>query len=628
MGRRVERRIGDGLVAYAHDPLGLIEKIAIGDHAPLSFTRDVMGRETRRANGIGFKLDSAYDIAGQLIRQAGGFDVASFGLGVAGAMAAQAAGFAPGAGSQIERGYRWDKASAPLAIPDKLWGETAYAYDQNGQVSEARFGDALIEKFSYDAARNMAGAASSGPQAISGLGEDIGRLVAWKSSPGGLVQTARGPRGERLTLTHDKCGRVVERRVERDGFRAKVWRYEWDAFDRLIRCVTPDREAWRYGYDPFGRRVWKVKEFTEAEARSYVGRFPKLIDAARLPDRGATLAEHKRSRLDEAKRAEGDAPPIVGVHFLWDGDVLAEEAPLRFDGAVDWDRATRWHYEPGTFRPLAKETPDGELLHIVTDHLGTPREMVDEKGDVRWAASYTTWGLVRGLKVAVPQAANDDYAGIGWRPGGGHTRATFGNLALKPIQEDAPEAYACPIRFQGQWQDEETGLYYNRHRHYDPLAGQYASPDPIGLDGGDRQQGYVQRPTSWVDPFGLSAAATPSGSQYSVAYEMRLGSSDLGKSRAIHFNRANAALDQAMDDDADFARAFEKLIPGARDAVVVEGGRKTPPGWVWHHDMQTGIMQLTPTTQHFPGSIFWEAYHPGGVGGYSTWAIPAGAPPN
>ena len=135
----------------------------------------------------------------------------------------------------------------------------------------------------------MADASSSGPQAISGLGEDIGRFVAWKSSPGGLVHTARGPRGERLTLTHDKCGRVVERRVERDGFRAKVWRYEWDAFDRLIRCVTPDREAWRYGYDPFGRRVWKVKEFTEAEARSYVGKFPDLIDAARLPDRGQTL---------------------------------------------------------------------------------------------------------------------------------------------------------------------------------------------------------------------------------------------------------------------------------------------------------------------------------------------------
>jgi YD repeat-containing protein len=247
----------------------------------------------------------------------------------------------------------------------------------------------------------MADASSSGPQAISGLGEDIGRFVAWKSSPGGLVQTARGPRGERLTLTHDKCGRVVERRVERDGFRAKVWRYEWDAFDRLIRCVTPEREAWRYGYDPFGRRVWKVKEFTEAEARSYVGKFPKLIDAARLPDRGATLAEHKRSRLDEAKRAEGDAPPIVGVHFLWDGDVLAEETPLRLDGAVDWDRATRWHYEPGTFRPLAKETPEGELLHIVTDHLGTPREMVPPQARRASASSCPRFGAQHADELAI-----------------------------------------------------------------------------------------------------------------------------------------------------------------------------------------------------------------------------------
>ncbi|WP_425348157.1 RHS repeat-associated core domain-containing protein, partial [Vreelandella olivaria] len=25
-----------------------------------------------------------------------------------------------------------------------------------------------------------------------------------------------------------------------------------------------------------------------------------------------------------------------------------------------------------------------------------------------------------------------------------------------------------PIRFQGQWHDEESGLYYNRHRYYDP----------------------------------------------------------------------------------------------------------------------------------------------------------------
>jgi hypothetical protein len=35
-----------------------------------------------------------------------------------------------------------------------------------------------------------------------------------------------------------------------------------------------------------------------------------------------------------------------------------------------------------------------------------------------------------------------------------------------------------------------------------------------------------------------------------------------------------------------------------------------------------------PREQHAPGSIFQGALHPNGAGGYSEWAIPAGAAPN
>ncbi|PSJ19308.1 hypothetical protein CVH10_23535, partial [Halomonas sp. ND22Bw] len=64
-----------------------------------------------------------------------------------------------------------------------------------------------------------------------------------------------------------------------------------------------------------------------------------------------------------------------------------------------------------------------------------------------------------------------------------------------------------PIRFQGQWEDQETGLSYNQLRHYDVLVGQYASPDPIGIGGGFRLHGYVALPNSEVDPFGLAPVA-------------------------------------------------------------------------------------------------------------------------
>ncbi|MFP1814151.1 RHS repeat-associated core domain-containing protein, partial [Lonsdalea quercina] len=78
-------------------------------------------------------------------------------------------------------------------------------------------------------------------------------------------------------------------------------------------------------------------------------------------------------------------------------------------------------------------------------------------------------------------------------------------VGLKRYLGDAAnEEVYCELRYQGQIYDAETGLYYNRHRYYDADSGQYISPDPIGLAGGLRPQGYVHNPLEWVDPLGLA----------------------------------------------------------------------------------------------------------------------------
>ena len=41
----------------------------------------------------------------------------------------------------------------------------------------------------------------------------------------------------------------------------------------------------------------------------------------------------------------------------------------------------------------------------------------------------------------------------------------------------------CPFRYQGQYENKETGLYYNRFRYYDSSTGGYISKDPIRLAG-------------------------------------------------------------------------------------------------------------------------------------------------
>jgi hypothetical protein len=131
-----------------------------------------------------------------------------------------------------------------------------------------------------------------------------------------------------------------------------------------------------------------------------------------------------------------------------------------------------------------------------------------------------------------------------------------------------------------------------------------------------------------------TSPATPSGNQYSVAWETELDPADWGRRRAVHDNRANASLDTALTADESFAAALDDVIPGVHESVSSVGGRSTPDGWTWHHvpssaaDGRMGVMQLVPTEQHAPGSIFQGAFHPNGQGGYSEWAVPAGAPPN
>jgi DNase/tRNase domain of colicin-like bacteriocin/LysM domain len=122
------------------------------------------------------------------------------------------------------------------------------------------------------------------------------------------------------------------------------------------------------------------------------------------------------------------------------------------------------------------------------------------------------------------------------------------------------------------------------------------------------------------------AVLRPTGKQYSVAFETKLDPAVWRRSDKVHFNRANAAFDDALRSDPAFAAQMDTLIPGVQNSVARAGGRQNPTGWTWHHGSEPGSMQLVPTAQH-TDALFWDAFHPNGVGGYNTWAIPAGAPP-
>jgi A nuclease of the HNH/ENDO VII superfamily with conserved WHH len=74
-----------------------------------------------------------------------------------------------------------------------------------------------------------------------------------------------------------------------------------------------------------------------------------------------------------------------------------------------------------------------------------------------------------------------------------------------------------------------------------------------------------------------------------------------------------------MGSDAAFSSSMSELgisIPTSPAGSIM--GR-SPSGWVWHHGVENGSMQLVPQIQHTNGSIFWGTMHPGGAGGMAIW---------
>ena len=200
-----------------------------------------------------------------------------------------------------------------------------------------------------------------------------------------------------------------------------------------------------------------------------------MLAGVRTPD-GRTVTFGYDALGRRVSKRTGDT-----VHrFGWDGNVVLHEWDIEeadrpklvtdetgreeYDGTEKPDNLVTWVYDGTSFTPVAKVT-DGERYTIVHDYLGTPTQAYDSKGELVWEMLLDVYGRVA---------------------------ECHGDRTL------------VPFRYQGQYEDEETGLYYNRFRYYSPEMGIYISSDPIGLAGNNPTlYGYVRDINTWLDEFGL-----------------------------------------------------------------------------------------------------------------------------
>ncbi|MFI5687704.1 RHS repeat-associated core domain-containing protein [Streptomyces sp. NPDC051636] len=319
-GQLVGRRTPSGTeTVYSFDAAGRRTTLTTGGRTVVS-VHDAAGRETSRSWAGTLHLALSWNSMDRLLNH-------------------RLTG--PNGAALPPREFTWRSDGALLAA-----GDRRYTLDAAGRVDQV-VAPEWTESYAYDASGNQAEALW--PETHVGSDATGSREYA-----GGRLVSAGHVRYE-----HDASGRLTVRRRPRLSRKPDVWRYTWDAQDRLTEVTVPDGTVWCYTYDPLGRRIAKQ----------------------RLAADGGVLEE---------------------TRFTWHEGVLVEQSTTLADWPVE--QSMTWEFDESGMEPLAQseryvsaaamsqEEVDSRFYAIVTDSIGSPTELLDEHGTVLWRRTSTLWG--------------------------------------------------------------------------------------------------------------------------------------------------------------------------------------------------------------------------------------------
>ncbi len=432
---------------------GYLAGMKLGGTPLVEYTRDRLHRETVRSFGsragsnAAYELTSTYTPAGQLqsqhlnslvydrdygwndngdlVRISGPRQTREYGYSATGRLESVRT-LAPGLDIRIP--YATDPAGNRLPDPELHPDSTLTAWPDNRIAEDAHY------VYHYDEYGRLTEKTDRIPTGVIRTDDERTHHYHYDSQHR-LVFHTRIQHGEPLVESrylYDPLGRRMAKRV---------WRRERDLTGWMSLSRKPE-ETW-YGWD--GDRLTTVQtDTTRIQTVYQPGSFAPLIrietdNGEREKAQCRSLAEKIQQEGSEDGHGVVFPAELVGLLDRLEGEIRANCVS---------SESRQWLAQCGlTVERLAAQIepvylPERKIHLYHCDHRGLPLALISEDGNTAWSAEYDEWG--------------------------------------NQLNEENPHHLHQPYRLPGQQYDKESGLYYNRHRYYDPLQGRYITRTRLG----------------------------------------------------------------------------------------------------------------------------------------------------